>query len=85
MAYYSPYWNDIDTIQAPHHGAERDNIEILYSKGGKNCVVSYGTSNGHKHPGREALKRIAQNSFNVYEITEKERSLDLPSKAVLLP
>ena len=75
--YYRREWHDIETILASHHGSKKDNPIELYSKGGNNCVVSYGANNNYGHPYRAGITEIAQKGFTVHEITENTNSLEL--------
>lgn len=57
--FYNNYWDYIGTLQAPHHGAGRDNPRELYeSYEHRTCVISAGSHNQFEHPNRETLINI---------------------------
>lgn len=72
--YYSNYWNEIGTLQVPHHGADDDNPEELYDSH-RTCVACYGTANGYGHPGRQALINMAASRSNIRLVTELPNSM----------
>ena len=72
--YYSNYWNEIGTLQVPHHGADDDNPEELYDFH-RTCVVCYGTGNNYGHPGRRALINMAASRSNIRLVTELPNSM----------
>lgn len=71
--YYRDWWR-IGTIQASHHGADKDNPQELYDKR-RTCVACYGTGNSYGHPGREALMNMAVSRSNIRLVNEGFESI----------
>lgn len=71
--YYKPHWDNIGTLQAPHHGADDDNPVDLHDSL-RTCVVCYGTQNKYGHPGRQALLNMAGRRCNIRLVTENNNS-----------
>ncbi|MCQ4765467.1 MBL fold metallo-hydrolase [Cloacibacillus evryensis] len=59
QAYYKNYWDNIGTMQIPHHGSMA-NIDYSsgITKGIFNLIFSYGDKNKYKHPSSGLLTQI---------------------------
>lgn len=67
---YNRYWNDIDTIQIPHHGSiENYNVEIN-SRPEIISVISTGTNNRYRHPSSYVTSEIIKNRGYLCNVTE---------------
>ncbi len=71
---YKNYWNNIGTLQIPHHGAISSfNNKILTNKGYR-CVISFGTSNQYGHPSSQVVADITEKRSYPIFVTEKTDS-----------
>ncbi|EGR0594049.1 hypothetical protein FG071_19865 [Vibrio cholerae] len=69
---YNRYWNDIDTVQIPHHGSIENYNPNINSRSRVISIISTGTKNAYGHPSSYTTSEIIKNSgllFNVTEIT----------------
>lgn len=68
--------SSIQTIQIPHHGSKENKIEKLlpFLDNLRCAIISYGTTNKHKHPSQEVINIL--NHYSVYShlITERKHS-----------
>ncbi len=55
---FSRYFNDVGTIQIPHHGSTQNYNSKLNFKKGLVSVISAGVGNKYKHPHGSTLKQI---------------------------
>lgn len=63
-------WNNIGTIQIPHHGSVHNfNSDILGSMM-RNAVISYGGKNQYGHPSDSVKKELFENAVIPYDVTE---------------
>ena len=72
---FKDQWNQVGTIQIPHHGSEKsysssllDNVEVY-------CPLSYGTYNKYCHPSAKVIVDIMNQKCKPYEITEDPTSI----------
>ena len=68
--HYTAYWDNINTLQAPHHGSRYDNPDSLYDNKKRNCVISYGKDNQYRHPDGEALLAIYFSGSTLHAVNE---------------
>ena len=68
--YYAAYWDNINTLQAPHHGSRYDNPDSLYDDKKRNCVISYGKDNQYRHPDGETLLAIHFSGSTLHAVNE---------------
>ena len=68
-AYFSPQWNNIGTIQIAHHGASNDNPQSLFDRK-RDCIISYGTGNRYRHPGKKTIENICNSNSQLIEVTQ---------------
>lgn len=72
--FYSKHWNNIGTVQVPHHGADADNIVFQYDLP-RTCVACYGTNNRFGHPGRLALINMALSKSWIRLVNEDRKTV----------
>lgn len=70
---YEKYWENIGTIQIPHHGS-RHNYNEEMSSNGSILVISSGFSNKYRHPHSMVIKDILESRSPVFWVTEKSGS-----------
>ncbi len=67
---YSKYWEDIDTIQIPHHGSIDNYNSEINSRDHVISVISTGTKNSYKHPSSHTTSEIIRNKGILCNVTE---------------
>lgn len=72
---YKKKWNEVGTVQVPHHGACKDFNADFLNDGKFICPVNFGNSNSYGHPSIKALETITVNCSIVKLITENTESL----------
>ncbi|TXT62334.1 MAG: hypothetical protein BAJALOKI1v1_970002 [Promethearchaeota archaeon] len=71
---FQHYWNDVGTIQIPHHGSINNfNSEILEDKN-YCCPISFGLNNNFGHPSSKIIADILSNHCCPFLVTEKTNS-----------
>lgn len=70
---YSAYWNNIGSIQIPHHGSKHNYNKEL-SKMDAYYIISAGRNNSYQHPHSLVIKDLLFNGNFPYIITENKSS-----------
>jgi hypothetical protein len=68
---FSKYWNEIGTVQIPHHGDIRCFNSNFFDGRNYHCPISVGTNNSYGHPSPIVISSILANSSYPVQITEK--------------
>jgi beta-lactamase superfamily II metal-dependent hydrolase len=68
-SFYGSLWDNIFTIQAPHHGSTNGYHQELY-KYAQKSFISVGENNGYNHPNIETLIGIEQQHCQPLIVTE---------------
>lgn len=71
---YKQYWDDINTIQSPHHGSGKDNHVEIHNVKNRNCVISYGKNNQYRHPHQKALINMINSEAIIHLVDEVQSS-----------
>lgn len=71
---YRNYWDNIGTLQIPHHGALSSFNNKILTDGGYRCVISFGTSNQYGHPSSQVVADIIEKRSCPIFVTEKTDS-----------
>lgn len=72
---FKPLWNNVGTIQVPHHGDIKSfNFNIL-NYGQYRFPISFGTNNSYGHPSAKVVSKILNNKNFPIFITEKLDSM----------
>lgn len=67
---YSRYWDDIDTVQIPHHGSIENYNPNINSRAEIISIISTGTNNSYKHPSAYTTSEIIKNNGILCNVTE---------------
>jgi hypothetical protein len=73
---FKKQWDNIGTIQIPHHGSLisfNNNKDIFHDKN-YCCPISFGKNNSHKHPSDKVIKEIEANNCCPIKVTEEKES-----------
>jgi beta-lactamase superfamily II metal-dependent hydrolase len=68
---YNKYWNNVGTIQIPHHGSIKNFSKEELDYNTYICPISFGTSNTHGHPSGKVITDLLQLSCTPIFVTEK--------------
>jgi beta-lactamase superfamily II metal-dependent hydrolase len=71
---FSKYWDNILTLQVPHHGSKNSFNKNLIREGIDHYFISAGEKDRYKHPNIEVLREFADAKKEVRIITEKSHS-----------
>ena len=69
---YKKYWNNVGTIQLPHHGSEKnyDYNLLNMSKEKYLFFASFGNNNTYGHPSKEVIMHINENESVFFPVSE---------------
>ena len=73
-AKYNNYWEYIQYIQVPHHGA-KNNFNDKFIHSNKIYIISAGSKNQYNHPHGEVLREILVKNAHVFIVNEHKWSL----------
>lgn len=73
-AKYNNYWDYIQYIQIPHHGA-KNNFNDKFIHSNKIYIISAGSKNQYNHPHDEVLKKILVKNAHVFIVNEDQWSI----------
>lgn len=66
------YWQNVGTIQVPHHGSKNSfDLSPFQKQGPFICPVSFGTNNTYGHPSGKVLEELLQYENIPIAVTEK--------------
>lgn len=68
---FSKYWNNVGTIQIPHHGDIKSFNSDAFDKPWLVCPVSFGSNNTYGHPSYAVLSKLHKKNCHVVLVTEK--------------
>ena len=74
--FYKSVWNQIASVQVPHHGSRNNCCEELY-KYPIRGFVSVGNNNTFKHPGIDTLVKMKDNNCEPIIVTEDKSSMKI--------
>lgn len=73
--FYSKEWNNVKTIQVPHHGDIKCFDVNILNDNYYNCPISFGKNNNYGHPAGSVTSNIISLGSFPYFITEDMNSL----------
>ena len=74
LNYYHKYWNEVSTVQVPHHGSKNNYDVKLYEKPIR-VIVSVGNANPYHHPDIDTLIKIRDQGCHPVIVTEDKSSM----------
>ncbi len=72
---YEGYWDNVGTIQIPHHGDEKS-FDYGLVIGGYFCPISFGRKNPYNHPSSKVVKHIRRFGNCPIFVTEGHRFVE---------
>ncbi|MCK9154964.1 MAG: hypothetical protein M0P12_02505 [Paludibacteraceae bacterium] len=72
---FGGYWNQVGTIQIPHHGDIKAFNPNELSSGNYFCPISYGSNNSYGHPSTKVISEILSYNSCPISITENPVSI----------
>lgn len=69
-AVFGPYWEEVGTVQIPHHGSLHSFDEGFLSSKVMYCPISFGVNNNYGHPSYDVVGKIIKKGSCVINITE---------------
>lgn len=76
IAIYGQYWDQIASIQVPHHGSQYNYHKDLYEYPIRG-IISVGNNNSHKHPNIDTLLKIHDNGCEPIIVTDDKSSMKI--------
>ena len=69
---YQQYWNDIGTIQLPHHGSDKNYDFNFPEKQDKKLLffASFGNNNSYGHPSEDVIYDINNKRYLFFPVSE---------------
>jgi hypothetical protein len=71
---YRLEWDEIGTIQIPHHGSAGSHKRMVYSAGDFMCPVSFGNSNHFGHPSTKVVSDLIKSGNMPVAVTDSKGS-----------
>ncbi|NFL34499.1 hypothetical protein FDB64_05315 [Clostridium botulinum] len=67
---YKNYWDQLGTIQLPHHGSHHNYRGELLHHDGMECIISEGFRNRFNHPHIDVIRKIYSRNVNLHIVNE---------------
>jgi len=72
---YKEYWENVGTVQIPHHGSKHDFNLTPFIGGRLFCPISFGDNNTYGHPAGGVLQYLLENKNYPILVTERASSI----------
>lgn len=72
---FKAYWNDVGTIQIPHHGSLKSFNKSILASQNYLCPMSVGNKNSHGHPSDKVIVDIINQKSIPLCVTEEKNTL----------